>query len=113
MGFTAGTLSGSIGATGPLLASYLLALDVPAATFVFSLALMFVTNSTTRLVGLIALGQLTPGLLGLALLLVVPAVLGLFTGMWLQGRLPKQGFQRAVLLVLAVAGGNLVLRGLS
>ena len=112
VGLTGGISSGAIGVAGPILASYLLALNVPAGTFVFSLAMMFEANSLTRLLSLITLQQLTPALLGLSLGLIPPAVLGLLTGMWLQSRLPRKGFQRAVLAVLFVNGINLILRGL-
>jgi uncharacterized membrane protein YfcA len=113
VGFLGGISSGAVGVAGPLLASYLLAIDLAASTFVFSLSVMFMTNSLLRVVGLVGLGQITPGLAGLSMLLYVPAVLGLQIGMWLQGRLPKRTFQRAVLAVLFVAGLSLVQRGLS
>lgn len=113
VGVTGGVCSGAVGAAGPLLASYLLALDLPAGAFVFSLALMFSVNTLTRLVSLIALQQLTPGLLGLSLALTLPAVLGVMSGMSLQSRLDRRTFQRLVLGVLFVAGVSLVQRGLA
>lgn len=113
VGFTGGVSSGAIGVAGPLLASYLLALGVPATTFVFTLSLSFLVNSLLRLAGLIALQQLPPGLLGLSLVLAIPAIAGLQLGMWLQGKLPRALFHRAVLGVLCLAGVNLVQRGLT
>ncbi|MBI4495106.1 MAG: sulfite exporter TauE/SafE family protein, partial [Chloroflexi bacterium] len=113
VGVTAGLCTGAVGVSGPVLASYLLALDLTASAFLFSLSLMFTILSTYRLVGLIVLDLVTPTLVSLSLLLLTPALLGLKSGMWLQSRLPKQTFQRAVLLVLLAAGLSLIERGLS
>ncbi|MBI4491844.1 MAG: sulfite exporter TauE/SafE family protein [Chloroflexi bacterium] len=113
VGVSGGICNGAVGVSGPILASYLLALDMPASTFIFSLAVMFVVQSATRLVGLITLNQMTPALASLSLLLLPAGVLGILSGMWLQSRLPKQAFHRAVLLVLFAAGSSLIQRGLA
>ena len=47
-----------------------------------------------------------------SLVLIVPAVLGMWIGGRLQGGIDKQLFRRLTLVVLAVAGLNLIRRGL-
>ena len=49
---------------------------------------------------------------GIALFTVVPALAGMWIGLKLQDRTPQRVFQRATLVVLIVAGLNLIRRGL-
>jgi uncharacterized membrane protein YfcA len=48
----------------------------------------------------------------LSFVLVVPAMLGLFIGFAIHDRIDQQAFKRATLVVLFVAGLNLLRRGL-
>jgi uncharacterized membrane protein YfcA len=49
---------------------------------------------------------------GLALLLLIPSLLGQRIGLWLRGRLPAHAIERAVLILLLVASLNLLYRGI-
>jgi len=112
VGFTAGVANGTVGVSGPVLGSYLLALGVPATTFAFTVSVMFTSMSSFRLVELLALGEVTPSLLAVGLTLLVPTLAGQQLGFWLQGRIDPALFRRIILVVLAVAGAGLVRRGL-
>ena len=45
-------------------------------------------------------------------LMVPPAVLGIWAGFKVQDRIDQQTFRKAMLLILILAGGNLIRRGL-
>jgi uncharacterized membrane protein YfcA len=47
-----------------------------------------------------------------SLMLVIPALAGMFIGFRVQDRIDQAAFRRATLVVLLVAGGNLIRRGL-
>ena len=99
VGLIAGVCSGTLAVSGPVLGAYLLALDVSATTFAFTVSLMFVSMSLLRLGGLILAGELAPWLaLGLGLL--PPAIVGQRVGFWLQGRVSRQIFQRVALALM-------------
>lgn len=112
VGLAAGLFNGMIGVSGPILGSYLIALGVSAATFAFTVQSLFLTMTLLRLGGLAALGQITAPLLATGAVLLVPAVVGQTVGFWLQGRVSAGGFERAVLVVMVIAGGGLVIRGI-
>ena len=113
VGLTAGICNGTVGVSGPVLASYLLALNLPAATFGFTISVMFTALSLLRLVGLILSGALTPLLLWVGLGLIPLALLGQQVGFWLQARVSQESFRRGVLFLLFVAGIGLIQRGLT
>jgi uncharacterized membrane protein YfcA len=111
VGLIAGICSGTLAVSGPVLGAYLLALDVSAATFAFTVSVMFVSMGLLRLGGLVLAGELTPWLpLGLGLL--PPAIIGQQLGFWLQGRVSRKAFQRVALALMFLAGLGLLQRGL-
>lgn len=113
VGIIGGVFNGTIGVSGPILGSYLLALGVRPATFAFTIQVLFLTMTLVRLTGLVALGEITPALLGEGALLLVPALGGQASGFWLQTRISQGAFERAVLIVMAVAAVGLLVRGFS
>jgi uncharacterized membrane protein YfcA len=62
---------------------------------------------------LTALGQFSVGLVGVALALAVPSLLGQLGGLWCKRRLPERTLYRGPLVVLLVAGVNLLLRAVA
>jgi uncharacterized membrane protein YfcA len=112
VGAVAGVTNGVIGASGPVLGSYLSALGLLPRQFIFGLASAFFAMSVLRIAFLIALGQYTTPTLLLSAALIVPALLGQATGFFLQRRLATETFRRVVLAVLAVAGVALLIRGI-
>jgi uncharacterized membrane protein YfcA len=112
VGLTAGIFNGTIGVSGPVLGSYLIAIGVSAATFAFTIQTMFLTMTLVRLGGLVALGEITSPVLATGAVLLVPALAGQSVGIWLQRRISARQFERAVLVVMAIAAVGLLARGL-
>jgi uncharacterized membrane protein YfcA len=112
-GLVGGTTNGAIGASGPVFGTYLTAIGLRGADFAFSISLAFFTMAIARIGLLGALGQYTQVLLFVGFGLAVPAILAQQVGLWYRGRLPDRTVYRAVLVVLAVAGTNLVWRAVT
>jgi uncharacterized membrane protein YfcA len=111
-GFIGGVSNGALGASGPVFGSYLVAIGLRGGEFVFAISLVFISMSLIRNVVLAGLGQYTMAIAGLALLLLVPSLVGQRIGFWLRGRLPAHAIERAVLILLLVASLNLLYRGI-
>jgi uncharacterized membrane protein YfcA len=111
-GFIGGISSGTLGASGPVFGSYLVAIGMRGAEFALAITTIFFATSLMRNVVLAGLGQYTTSTLGLAVVLLVPALVGQRVGFWLRGRLPALTLERAVLILLLVAGLNLLFRGI-
>ena len=110
-GFVGGVTNGALGAAGPVLGSYLLAVGIRGADFAFAISAAFFTMSLVRNGALAVLGQYTPPAILLAVALLAPAIAGLRAGFWLRGRLAAPTVERAVLVVLLLASLNLLYQG--
>lgn len=110
-GFVGGVTNGALGASGPVFGSYLVAIGLRGGEFVLAISMVFVSMSLIRNVVLAGLGQYTPEIAGLALVLLVPSLAGQRIGFWLRGRLPAHAIERAVLVLLLAASLNLLFRG--
>ena len=86
-GLVAGGLQGSAGSSGPLIAIYLFGLGLERLAFLFSINALFLVFDVTQFTTLHQVGLVTSGTLLLALLAVVPLLLGVFAGLALQGRI--------------------------
>lgn len=113
VGALAGVSNGALGASGPILGSYLLALGLTGRHFVFAISLAFAVMSAIRVGTLAVLGAYTLTVLALGLGLALPAWLGQRLGFWLQGRLSARAFQRVILVALLAASANLLYRGIT
>ena len=113
VGLTGGIFNGTIGVSGPILGSYLIALGVKPSTFAFTIQVLFLAMTLVRLVGLVALGEVTGPLLGMGAMLLVPSLAGQAIGFRIQERVSPAGFERAVLVVMAIAAVGLLIRGLT
>ena len=113
VGVAAGICNGALGASGPIVAGYLLVLGLPAAGFTMAAQTLFFSMSLFRLVGLFALGQITTTILVAGAALLVPSLVGQRVGFHIQGLLPRSVFQRLVLFFLGLSGIGLIGRGLS
>ncbi len=112
VGAFAGTLGGLSGVWGPPTVLYLTALNVPKVEHVRIQGVVYGAGSVA-----LALAHLNSGILdtqGLkfSALLIVPAIIGMTLGFAIQDRLDQEKFRWAILIVLAVAGLNLIRRGL-
>jgi uncharacterized membrane protein YfcA len=113
VGLIGGVFNGTIGVSGPILGSYLIALGVKPSTFAFTIQILFLTMTLVRLVGLVALGEVTGPMLGMGAMLLVPSLTGQAIGFRIQERVSPAGFERGVLVVMAVAAVGLLVRGLT
>lgn len=113
VGALAGVSNGTLGASGPILGSYLLAIGLTGRQFVFAISLTFMVMSVIRLGTLAVLGAYTLTVVALGLGLAVPAWAGQRIGFWLQGRLSPRAFQRVILVALLAASANLLYRGIT
>jgi uncharacterized membrane protein YfcA len=113
VGLLAGISNGTLGASGPILGSYLLAIGLTGRHFVFAISIAFAVMSAVRVGSLAVLGEYTATLLLLGAGLAIPAWTGQRIGFWLQGRLSPVAFQRVILVVLFGASLNLLYRGIS
>jgi uncharacterized membrane protein YfcA len=113
VGALAGVSNGALGASGPILGSYLLALGLTGRHFVFAISLTFAVMSAIRVGTLAVLGAYTLTVVLVGLGLALPAWIGQRLGFWLQGRLSPQAFQRVILVALLAASANLLYRGIT
>ena len=111
-GAIGGVTNGALGASGPVFGTYLTAIGLRGREFAVAISAAFFTMGILRVGLLAAFEQYTTPLVGLALVLAVPAVLVQRVGFHLQGRLDRQTVYRAVLVVLAIGGVNLTIRGI-
>ena len=112
-GLAAGTLGGLAGTWGPPTVLYLLALRTPRAKQMAVQGVIYGLGSVMLFLGHLKSGVLNSHTWQLSALLVVPAVIGMWAGFRLGDRFDQALFRKVTLLVLIVAGLNLVRRGLT
>ena len=111
-GLAAGTLGGLAGTWGPPTVLYLLALRTPRAKQMAVQGVIYGLGSVMLFLGHLQSGVLNAHTWQLSALLVVPAVIGMWVGFRLGDRFDQELFRKVTLLVLIVAGINLIRRGL-
>lgn len=111
-GLAAGALGGLAGTWGPPTVLYLLALRTPRAQQMAVQGVIYGLGSVMLFLGHLQSGVLNAQTWPLSALLVVPAVIGMWIGFRLGDRFDQDLFRKVTLLVLIVAGINLIRRGL-
>lgn len=111
-GILAGIAGGLAAVTGPAVVMYLIARDVPKVEQVRIQGLIFLLGLLVITVIHGLTGVMNPVTTALSLMLIAPACLGMWAGMAVQRRLDQATFRTATLVVLTVAGLNLLRRGL-
>ena len=111
-GLTSGALGGLAGTWGPPTVLYLLAIDTPKARQMVVQGVIYGTGSVALLVAHLVSGVLNRETAPFSIALLVPALLGMAVGFRAGDRLDQALFRKATLVVLAVAGANLVRRAL-
>jgi uncharacterized membrane protein YfcA len=109
-GLIGGISNGALGASGPIFGSYLAAIGLRGREFAFAISIVFFSMSMVRVGVLAALDQFTTTLVLIGLALTVPSILAQSLGLWFQGRVPARTLFRGVLVVLLLAGLNLLVR---
>lgn len=112
-GLVGGVTNSTIGASGPVFGTYMVALGLRGREFAFAMSLSFFTMGVLRAAVLAVLDQYTLPLATAALVLFLPSVASQRVGFWLQGRAPTRLLHRVVLAVLLVASANLLWRGVT
>jgi uncharacterized membrane protein YfcA len=90
--------------------TYLTAIGLRGPDFAFAISMAFFSLSLARIGLLVALDQYTSLLVAVGFGLAVPSIVAQRVGLWLKGRVPDGILYRAVLVVLFVAGLNLLWR---
>jgi len=95
-------------AGGPPLLVYLLPQRLDKTTFVGTSVVFFAIVNYTKLLPYYALGQLSPGNLGLALLFAPLAPIGIWLGILLERRIPERPFYAIAYAILFATGAKLI-----
>lgn len=111
-GIVAGFFGGFSGIWGPPIVAYLTALDTPKAEQVRAQGMLYGLGSVAFLGTHVQTGIVTPGSLQFSATLLLPAALGMAVGFWLQDRMDQEKFRQATMLLLLIAGLNLIRRAL-
>ena len=113
LGTSAGLLGGLTGSWGTPTVMYLTALDVPKIEHVRIQGVTYGLGAAMLTLAHLRSGVLSGAGLGLSFAILPPALAGMVLGMMIQDRLDQRRFRLAVLIVLALAGLNLIRRGLT
>ena len=111
-GTLSGTLGGLAGTWGPPTVLYLLALNTPRDRQMAVQGVIYGLGSVMLFLGHLKSGVLNAQTWPLSAALVIPAMLGMWVGFKLGDRFDQEKFRRVTLLVLVIAGANLIRRGL-
>ncbi|MEL6643115.1 MAG: sulfite exporter TauE/SafE family protein [Pseudomonadota bacterium] len=108
----AGFVGGLSGVWGPPTVAYLTALETPKFQSVRVQGVVYGSGAVVLALAHLKSGVVTAGTAQMSALLLIPALAGLWLGFQVQDRMDQEAFRRATLVVLVVAGLNLVRRGL-
>ncbi|MCB1311833.1 MAG: sulfite exporter TauE/SafE family protein [Sedimentitalea sp.] len=111
-GAFAGAIGGFSGIWGPPTVVFLTALGLPKREHIRVQGVVYALGSVALLGAHVGSGVMRAETVPFSLLLVAPAALGMWIGGRLHDRIDQETFRRATLLVLLVAGLNLLRRGL-
>lgn len=111
-GAISGLLGGFAGTWGPTTVLFLIATDTPKAKQMIVQGLIYGVGSVAFLLAHLNSGILTQTTAVLSAALLPAAMLGLWIGFKLQDRMDAERFRTATLIVLVVAGFNLLRKGI-
>lgn len=112
IGAMAGFVGGISGVWGPPTVAYLTALDTPKSEQLRIQGVIYGLGAVALAVAHVGSGVLRADTVPFSMALTVPAVAGMWLGLRLHDRIDQATFRKATLLVLMVAGTNLLRRGL-
>jgi uncharacterized membrane protein YfcA len=108
-----GAIGGLTGTWGPTTVLYLLAIDTPKSRQVVVQGVIYGIGAVVLFVAHIKSGILNWDTAPFSAALLVPSVIGMWLGFQIQDRLDQNLFRKATLVLLTVAGLNLIYKGLS
>jgi uncharacterized membrane protein YfcA len=112
IGTVSGVLGGLAGTWGPTTVLYLLAIETPKARQMVVQGVIYGLGSVVLVLSHLKSGILNVQTAQFSTLLLPGALLGLWIGFKLQDKLDAERFRRVTLILLVVAGLNLIRRGL-
>lgn len=112
-GLVAGCLGGISGTWGSPTVLYLLAVETPKTRQMVAQGVIYGLGAVALLAGHLQSGVLNTQTAPFSAALVVPSFLGLWLGFRLHDKLDQERFRTLTLIVLVLAGLNLVRKGLS
>jgi len=112
VGALAGVIGGLTGTWGPPTVLYLMALDTPKARQMVAQGVVYGLGSLSLLAAHLHSGVLNSVTTPFSAMLLIPAFIGMQAGFWMSDRMDPDVFRKATLVMLVVAGANLVRRGL-
>lgn len=112
IGVIAGIVGGITGVWGPVVLYWLIALDTPKQEQIRMLGVTFLIGWWVLTAAHLGSGVLNPQTLPLSAMMLVPVIACMWLGLKIQDRVDQALFQKLTLIVLCVAGLNLLRRGL-
>ncbi|WP_299083480.1 sulfite exporter TauE/SafE family protein [uncultured Ruegeria sp.] len=112
IGAVAGFVGGMSGVWGPPTVAYLTALGTPKLEQMRTQGVIYGLGSIALAIAHLGSGVLRVETAPFSAVLVAPALVGMWVGLRLQDRIDQAVFRKATLIVLLVAGLNLLRRGL-
>ncbi|KIT18003.1 Sulfite exporter TauE/SafE [Jannaschia aquimarina] len=111
VGLVSGVLGGLAGTWGPTTVLYLLAIGTPKDRQMVVQGVIYGVGSVVLFVAHLRSGILNAGTAPFSAALLIPALAGLWLGMRLQDRMDQALFRKVTLILLVVAGLNLLRKG--
>ncbi len=108
----AGILGGITGSWGTPTVLYLLAMNTAKERQMVAQGVIYGVGAIALMIGHLQSGVLNAETIPFSFALVVPSFLGMWLGFKLQDRLDQERFRRMTLIVLTIAGLNLVRKGI-
>ncbi|RVU86680.1 sulfite exporter TauE/SafE family protein [Leucothrix sargassi] len=112
IGGISGVLGGLAGTWGPTTVLYLLAVETPKAKQMVVQGVVYGLGAVTLLLAHIQSGVLNAQTLPFSAMLLPPAFFGMWLGFKIQDRLNQALFRKITLIVLVIAGLNLLRKGI-
>jgi uncharacterized membrane protein YfcA len=108
IGILGGVLQGAGGISAPFSISFLNAMRMERRAFIGTVSVYFIAMAATQLPALFATGLMTPGLLAVSGLALIPLVLFMPVGAWAAQWLSPKGFDRLTLVLLSLLAMRLL-----
>jgi hypothetical protein len=112
MGLISGAIGGLTSIWGPTMTMYLMARNIDKDEFIVAIGFLFLAGSFPLIVGLTLSGVITADVLFLSGICTVAALMFMWIGEKIRGRLSDERFRRLVLIFFLLMGIRLVVIGL-
>lgn len=113
IGALGGVLQGAGGISAPISVSFLNAMRMERRAFIGTVSVYFIAMAATQLPALFATRLMTPGLLAVSGLALIPLVLFMPVGAWAAQWLTPKGFDRLTLVLLSLLALRLLYTALA